>query len=160
MKSILYFTFILTSLALQAQKTEKTAVMKTVNQLFHALETNDGKLAGSLFTSNARLYTIVPDDISGFKITNIPAEALAKAFDQPKDEIWSEPIWNEKIEIADGLATVWVDYAFYRGNEFSHCGVDAFQLVKLNGDWKIFHVADTRKNENCKVPKRITKRYQ
>ena len=36
--------------------------------------------------------------------------------------------------MSDRLATVWVKYAFYAGGEFSHCGVDAFQLFKV-GRW-------------------------
>ena len=57
------------------------------------------------------------------------------------------------------FAQVWCDYAFYIGNTFSHCGVDAFQLHKQKDGWKIFHLADTRRTENCTIPKSIQQKH-
>ena len=47
---------------------------------------------------------------------------------------------------------VWAKYAFYAGEQLSHCGVDAFQLVKGAEGGKIFHIADTRRREGCETP--------
>jgi hypothetical protein len=45
---------------------------------------------------------------------------------------------------------VWVDYALYIGERFSHCGIDHFLLVKNEaGEWKILELADTRRTEGC-----------
>jgi hypothetical protein len=35
-------------------------------------------------------------------------------------------------------------YQFYIGDKFSHCGVNSFQLVKLQGQWKIQYLIDTQ----------------
>jgi hypothetical protein len=35
-----------------------------------------------------------------------------------------------EVQIDDNLAAVWTEYEFYVGKNFSHCGVNAFQLVK------------------------------
>jgi hypothetical protein len=83
-----------------------------------------------------------------------------KAVGTPHPEPWSEPIWDVKIEQDGPLAQVWASYAFYVGNKFSHCGVDAFQLVKENGEWKIFHLTDTRQREGCKVPPYVSEAFQ
>lgn len=56
------------------------------------------------------------------------------------------------MEIDGPLASVWVVYAFYVDDPFSHCGVDAFHLVKLEDSWKIFHLVDTRRKADCEVP--------
>ena len=34
--------------------------------------------------------------------------------------------------------------------KFSHCGVDSFQLVFINGQWKIQCLIDTRRKQPCK----------
>src|SRR6476469_4200370 len=34
-------------------------------------------------------------------------------------------------------AQVWVPYDLYRGKEWSHCGVDAFTLLKNEGRWRV-----------------------
>lgn len=48
------------------------------------------------------------------------------------------------------MAQVWTPYEFYRDGQFSHCGVNSFQLVKLNGEWKIVYIIDTRRKEACR----------
>ena len=53
------------------------------------------------------------------------------------------------VHIDGPLATVWVDYWFFAGPRFSHCGVDAFQLVKGAGRWRIFSIVDTRRTAGC-----------
>ena len=47
------------------------------------------------------------------------------------------------------LATVWADYDFHFGKTFSHCGVDAVQLLKTAEGWKIVSIADTFVREGC-----------
>ena len=73
-----------------------------------------------------------------------------KAIGTPHPEVWNEKIWNTEIRIDDNLAQIWTDYAFYVDDRFSHCGVDAFQLVKeTDGKWRIVHLIDTRRKEPC-----------
>ena len=84
-----------------------------------------------------------------------------KAVGTPHAEVYNEMIWDEKILIDGNFAQVWTSYAFYLGKKFNHCGVDAFHLVKsATGDWKIFHLADTRQKEGCKVPSTISKQFE
>lgn len=63
-----------------------------------------------------------------------------------------EQIWDPEIQVNDNLATVVVKYALYVDQEFSHCGVDSMHLFKSPDGWKIFHLADTRRTEDCWEP--------
>jgi hypothetical protein len=54
-----------------------------------------------------------------------------------------------EIRVDERLAAAWVPYSFYIGTNFSHCGVNAIQLAKLDGAWKITYVMDTRRRDNC-----------
>jgi hypothetical protein len=47
------------------------------------------------------------------------------------------------------MAAAWTPYRFYRNGEFSHCGVNSFQLVKMAEGWKIVYIIDTRRKEPC-----------
>ena len=60
-----------------------------------------------------------------------------------------ERIWDPVVQSDDNLATVWVKYEFLAGGQFSHCGVDAFQLFKSPTGWKIFQVSDTQRRDAC-----------
>ncbi|HEY0898874.1 MAG TPA: hypothetical protein VGD90_06050, partial [Sphingobacteriaceae bacterium] len=64
-------------------------------------------------------------------------------------QVWDEQITFDAIQVDAGLASVWTSYKFYLGKNFSHCGVNSFQLVKMNGNWKITYLIDTRRKENC-----------
>lgn len=75
-------------------------------------------------------------------------DKFLKAIGSPHDLIWDERLSNMRIQIDSNLAQVWVDYMFYIGDEFSHCGVNAFQLVRnKDGIWKIINLIDTRRKE-------------
>ena len=50
------------------------------------------------------------------------------------------------------MAQVWAPYTFYLDKKWRHCGVDAMELLKLNGAWKITQLSDTRRRENCRDP--------
>jgi hypothetical protein len=42
-----------------------------------------------------------------------------------------------------------MEYRFYVGERFSHCGVDSFHLVRTADGWRIVDLADTRRREGC-----------
>jgi hypothetical protein len=85
---------------------------------------------------------------------------MLKTVGTPHPEVHNEVIWDEKILVDGNLAQVWMSYAFYLGKKFSHCGVNAFQLTKVDGSWKIFHLAYTRQREGCKIPTTINKQFE
>ena len=47
------------------------------------------------------------------------------------------------------MANAWAPYEFYINSEFSHCGINSFQLIKIEGNWKIIYIIDTRRKDNC-----------
>ena len=61
-----------------------------------------------------------------------------------------ERIEFEMIKIDGPLASVWAPYKFYFEGKFRHCGVNSFQLVRINGNWKIQYLIDTRRKTGCK----------
>jgi ketosteroid isomerase-like protein len=45
--------------------------------------------------------------------------------------------WNGEAKVAGNTAMVWLPYDLYRGDTWSHCGVDTFLFVKTASGWKI-----------------------
>lgn len=135
-----------------AQSEEEKEIMMVVNNVFEAMRTSDSTLLKSCFVEDPVTFTIFRNKEGETKFNRDDFQRFIDGVGRPKEKIWNEPIWNEKIEIDDDLASVWVDYAFYLDDQFSHCGVDAFNLVRLDGVWKIYHLADTRRRTDCEVP--------
>jgi hypothetical protein len=53
------------------------------------------------------------------------------------------------VLIRGPIAVVWGQYEFLIDGEFSHCGVDAADLVKVDGRWKVANFMWTVEKENC-----------
>lgn len=151
------FTLILLAQVIpgHAQSNDKDEIMKVVNQVFEAMRTNDSTLLKDCFVESPNTFTIFKNKEGVTRFVTDDFQRFIDAIGKPKEEIWNEPIWNEKVEIDGPLASVWVDYAFFINDQFSHCGVDAFHLVKQEKDWKIFHLVDTRRRSDCEVPDEI-----
>ena len=67
----------------------------------------------------------------------------------PPGLVLDERLYHPQVRVSDGLAQVWVEYDFYAGERFSHCGVDSLVLARSADGWRIVHVADTRRREGC-----------
>ena len=53
------------------------------------------------------------------------------------------------VLIRGPIAVVWGEYEFWIDGDFSHCGVDAVDLVKINEEWKIANFMWTVETEGC-----------
>lgn len=164
MKKFVYqFLIVLLTLPvlLQAQASEEVHVSEVVNRLFTGMHNADSTLVRSAFANEVTMATALRNkEGKSVLIREYSINAFVKAVGQPQKEPLTEEIWNLKIQIDGDLAQAWCDYAFYVGNKFSHCGVDAFQLHKSQEGWKIFHLADTRRNDNCTIPEEIQKKHK
>jgi len=45
--------------------------------------------------------------------------------------------------VQDRVAVVWVPYDLYNGDQWSHCGVDVFTMMKSDGRWRVAAVIYT-----------------
>ena len=53
------------------------------------------------------------------------------------------------ILVRGPIAVIWGEYEFWIDGEFSHCGVDSVDLVKVDGEWKIANFMWTVEKESC-----------
>jgi hypothetical protein len=130
----------------EAQKDE---VEKTINNLFKGMLEGDSSLVHSTFHDEVSMFTTFVDDQGVNQLREGSLESFLNAVGTPHEEAWNEVISGLHIEVDDGLAQAWMNYSFYRGDQFSHCGVNTMQLVKVNQIWKILHLIDTRRKDNC-----------
>lgn len=127
---------------------EVAEVVATVERLFEAMRTNDGELAASVFHPEARLGRATEQGIAFTSATGFVA-----AIGRPKEDVWDEPIWDWVVNVDGRLAQMWTKYAFYLGEDFSHCGSDAFELYRTDEDgWQITQLVDTSRSEDCWHP--------
>jgi hypothetical protein len=73
--------------------------------------------------------------------------AIAK---RPQEQKWDERLLGYNVQIDGSIAHVWTPYEFWFNDTFSHCGANAFTLVKTDTGWKIIHIIDSRRKNSCK----------
>lgn len=153
-------TFISPSLLAQTAN-EEASVKEVINRLFKAMELGDSAMLRTAFHSHVTLGTILKDKNGNTVLRpESSIDEFAMAVGTPHKQVWHEDIWDVKVQLDGDFAQVWCDYAFHTDKTFSHCGVDAFQLIKTKDGWKIFHLADTRRKTGCNLPKEITDKYK
>jgi ketosteroid isomerase-like protein len=146
------YSFLLASIWLytntkaQAQQAE---VKATVDQLFTGMRTGDSTLVRKAFTADATLQSVSITPTGQMKAGKASIDSFIKAVGTPHTEAWDERIYDLKIQVDGPMATVWAPYKFYIGEKFSHCGVNAFTLLKTEAGWKIAAITDTRRKEDC-----------
>jgi hypothetical protein len=144
---ILLFTFSSLQQTLPSNSDSK-AIESTIIQLFDAMRESNMQKAADVFHEQLQLMTVV-DRTMGAELIHSSAAEFLEAIALPKEEPWDEHYSNLEIHIDGDLATAWMDYRFYRGTEFSHCGVNAMKFIRTETGWKMFSITDTRRTDNC-----------
>lgn len=129
----------------RAQTPDHDAAYAVVTKLFDAMRARDTATMRASFVEGASLQSV---GAAGVRSDAISAW-IGGVAGAPAGLVLDEKLANPVVQVSGSLASVWVDYWFYAGDRFSHCGVDAFVLGKVGGDWKILSVADTRQREDC-----------
>lgn len=128
---------------------QKEGVEKSIHNLFKGMLEGDSSLVHQSFHDDVSMFTTFIDENNFNQLRKGRLSSFLQAVGTPHEELWNEVISNLKIEIDDGLAQAWMNYSFYLGENFSHCGVNSMQLIKDGNEWKILHLIDTRRKGNC-----------
>jgi hypothetical protein len=149
MKSFFFFLTVLLSYNTTKAQTAEDSVKLVVNKLFAARKSSDPTSLKSTFADSALLQSISQNKEGKTIIQNDTVDEFANIIAKlPKGDA-DERVVFDIIKIDGPLAIVWAPYKFYYKGNFSHCGVDSFQLVRINGEWKIQYLIDTRRKNAC-----------
>ena len=127
---------------------ERRAVLATVQEFFDALAAKDEKRL---------MATVVPDGRISAQRTRDGKVQLrtqgwaewSKSVAQTKETL-EEHMHDPKVRVSGSIASVWTYYTFRRNGAFSHCGIDNFDMAKLDGRWRIVNISYTVETEGCR----------
>jgi hypothetical protein len=150
-KICIFILVVFSSFGLTGQNvTEQKNVMLPIEQLFKGMSLKDTFLIRNTFYSVARLATTGTDKTGAafFKQESVN-NFISSIGGIPTATKLEERLLSHSIQIDDNLAIVRTPYEFYVNDNFSHCGVNVFELFKTPYGWRITSIIDTRKKENC-----------
>lgn len=123
------------------------AVLDVVQRFFDTISEKDVETARELLLTDGQFVSI--RTVDGKRVVRASStrnflDGLARSEGE-----WLERMWDPEVKVQGDLATVWTPYDFHVDGVFSHCGVDAFDLIRIDGAWRITAGSYTVEREDC-----------
>ena len=119
-----------------AQTDERAEVMVAVDRVFAAINSNDAEAYKQMMVPEGVNISLryQPDGSARIRAKSNFQEIAEAATEKRK---FTEKYWNPTLLVHNGIAMFWAPYSFDIDGKRSHCGVDQFDFVKLDGQWKL-----------------------
>lgn len=135
---------VLAFLSIQFVSAQEAEVKKTILAFFEGFNSVNTDKVKAVCSDKMILQTVEVHTAEN-KYTTETAENFYKLLKDTGSKVkFEERIKEYKIQTDGHIAHVWAPYEFYINGEFSHKGVDSFELVKFKDGWKIVFLIDTR----------------
>lgn len=133
-----------------AQEPAELEVRSAIEKFFEGFHAKNAATIQTTVGEGIILQTIAVNKEGDTVVRSESYEEFIAAITGIPDSVdFKELIHDYRIRIDGPMAHVWTPYEFWVNEQFSHCGVNSFQLVKQGGKWKIIYLIDTRRKENC-----------
>ena len=115
---------------------ERAEVMAAVERVFAAINSNDVDALRQIAIPEGMNISLryQPDGSSNIRVKSNSQDAADTSTETRK---FTEKYWNPTVLIHNGVAMFWAPYSFDIDGKRSHCGVDQFDFIKVNGEWKL-----------------------
>lgn len=149
-KSIFISLFLIGITTSFAQTDDKAAVKEVVETFFEGFHKQDSVLMKSVLADDVVLQTTGRNKEGKTLFRNEKIEKLITSITSIPDSVaFQEKLTSWSIQVDRTMANAWVGYEFWLNGKFSHCGINSFQMVNFDGDWKIIYLIDTRGRAGC-----------
>jgi ketosteroid isomerase-like protein len=124
-------------LAAQDNRAEHAAAQAVADEALAAISRGDMAAFTDLMLPEALAFPTSTRD----GVTRYAVRTRAQQRETPPKAIITERGWSPEVRVNGPLAMVWYPYDLYLDGKWSHCGVDAFTLIKQEGRWRIAAMA-------------------
>lgn len=126
---------------------DEAAVLAAVQAFLDALNTKDGPRLAATLMPRAVFHSAAENPRTGPIVERTAEEFVALVAQSPNE--LHERMWDAEVRVRGRIATVWTPYDFWIDGAFSHCGIDAFNLVETAEGWRISSAVYTTEQEDC-----------
>lgn len=130
------------------QPGEEAAVLAAMDRYIRAISAGDLGAMAALQTRDGMTYQATSQREGGASIVGRPNTYWVDpaVYDgQPVRERY----WSPTVLVRGAIAVVWAPYEFWTGGKTSHCGVDVFDFVKVDGEWRVANSMWTVEPDAC-----------
>lgn len=128
----------------------KEEVKRVIETFFEGFHKQDSTIINSTVADQVVLQTTGrnPQGKTMFRTEEF-SKFIKSIISIPDSIQYEEKLTSFSIQVDRTMANAWVGYEFWLNGNFSHCGINSFQLVNFDGEWKIIYLIDTRGKEGC-----------
>jgi hypothetical protein len=130
-----------------AQDRSNAEVLASVDAFLHGLNTKDPAAIAAVSASGGTLVSHrTKDGKDAVRIRTFADDLSGIAKEKGK---LREIYWDPSILVQGNIAVVWAPYSFDYDGKRTHCGIDVFNLMKIDGAWKVTGIQYTVEPDNC-----------
>ena len=122
---------------------DRAAILATVQSLFDALGERDTELLTAILHPDILMRSVERSAAGERSASTSTLDGMVARLEADGPRM-TERMWDPEVRVSGDLAMVWTPYDFYVGEDLSHCGADAFILMREGGDWQITSLSWTR----------------
>jgi hypothetical protein len=149
-KNLLFVCCIVLSPFARAQSDPAEAsILATVDAFFVALANRDRESLEALSVPGPLNISASVDADGTSRFSSRNYDELIAALSSPSANKPLERYWDATVLVRGDIAVFWAPYDFHVGSQFSHCGVDSFQLIRRQGKWLITNLSWTSERDAC-----------
>jgi len=149
LKLLLITFLVVTSARICIAQTAADSIKMVINEMFVGMKEGDTVKVKSCFTETAFLQTFSRSKDGVVDITTQNASDFCKAIASMPKGAAEEKVVYKDIKVDGAMASVWAPFKLYFNGSFYSCGVNSIQMARLNGQWKIQYIIDTRRKGDC-----------
>jgi hypothetical protein len=151
-KFVMLLFLVVTGMAFAQNNPAESEIKNTINIFFEGLHNGDTLVIDQVVNSDFKLQSAFYNKKGTSILQNDTKANFYKALSgkNPEDK-WFEKLLSYEILVDGNMASVWTPYEFYVNDNFSHCGVNSFQMFKSNEKWEIVYLIDTKRRRACKA---------
>lgn len=150
---LFFIAVAIVSFTVSAQKKHKDSLLNeayhSVDYFFESMNARDTASLRKLFYPGSTMMTVYADKNGDSQMHTGTVNEFLSQITELAEMDWKEEVDDIKIKRDGYLAQVWMDFTFWLNGKISHCGVNTMQLYYDGYNWRVLHIADTRRDEGC-----------
>lgn len=127
---------------------DEMAVLAAVQGFFDTMTSRDAEGARAVLDPDGDFVSVRWNDAGERMVRRSSNEDYLRSLATDTEE-YVERMWEPEVWVHGPIAMVWTAYDFHIDGRFSHCGIDAFQLLRTTEGWMITGGTYTVERVDC-----------
>ena len=132
-----------------ADDSERASIMAPVRAIIAGIAAHESAALAAQLRPDADITVAAERPDGSHAIRHLtPAEFSGSV--RPGPERLEARLGEPVIQVDGDIAVVWVSYLFFRDDQLDHCGVNHFDLIRENQEWKVQNVTWSSRTTGCR----------